>query len=523
MIPEEKYYIKIGRAGELKKSKERIIYRLLEMLPGFLIWLTFAAMLFFSWQRPVWAAVFIIAFSLYFFLKTIHFTIHLTAAYKKMRENIETDWREKLDKISKIPSQIKAKSWKEIYHLVVLPMYKEEYEIVKNTMDAILNSDYQKERIIVVLGIEERAGQSARTTAERIQREYGKFFFRFLITLHPAKLPGEISGKGSNETWAGREVKNKIIDVEKIPYQNIIVSCFDIDTRVYPKYFLCLTYYYLVAKNPLRASFQPIPLYLNNLWDVPFFSRLVSSMNVFWQMMQQQRPEKEITYSSHAMGFFPLAEMDFWQTNVVSEDAGIFWKAFLFYDGDYKVVPLHYPVTMDAVSSRNFLKTALNQYRQQRRWAWGSEGIPYMLFGCLKNKNISLKKKLSYSFLIIEGFWAWATNAILLFCLGWLPLIFNEENFSFSSSLLAHNLPYITRNLMTLAMAGLFACIVINTLLITRLEKLSWRQKIFLTAQWLFFPFGLIIFGSFPAIDAQTRLMLAKYMGFWTTPKLRKT
>lgn len=516
MLPKEKYYLKLAKAADLKSPKEKWLYRAFEILPGFLAWLTLLGVIFLSWLKPIWIAFFIIVFDVYWFIRAIHFSCHLIMAYKRMRQHLRENWLAKL-------KTIKNKNWLDIYHLIILPMYKESFEVVNSTFEALLKSDHPKDKMIVVLAIEERAGQEAAQVAQKIKKEFADKFFKFLITVHPKDIVGEIAGKGSNETWAGRQVKEKIIDPAAIAYENIIVSCFDVDTQVYPRYFSCLTYHYLTCPYPTRSSFQPIPLYNNNIWQAPMFSRVVATCNVFWQMMQQQRPEKLVTYSSHSMSFKAIVEMDFWQTNIVSEDAGIFWKAYLFYDGQYQIIPLFYPLSMDACLAENLWQTAINQYKQQRRWAWGSEGIPYLLFGFFKNTfsrgpQIPWPRKFRYSILLLGGFWAWAVTALLILFLGWLPLLLGGPEFN--TTILSYNLPHLTSQIMTLAMIGLFSSAVISTLLLPpRPAHLNRWRSLFTVLQWILLPLTMIIFGAAPALDAQTRLMLGKYMGFWVTPK----
>ena len=441
--------------------------------------------------------------------------------------SMKKDWLKELKKIKRtalIPQDYGGQNWKDIYHIIILPAYKESEGIIAESIETLIKSDYPKERMIVVLSIEKRAGHIFEKQARAIADKYSEKFYKFLVTVHPDGIKGEIAGKGSNIAWAGKEVKEKIIDKLRISYENILISTFDIDTKVFPQYFACLTWYYLTEKDPMNASYQPVPVYNNNIWSANAFSRVVSTSNTFWQMIQQERSEKLTTYSSHstpAKVFFEIG----YPANVVSDDSRIFWRAYLYYDGNYRVVPIYYLVSMDAVMAKNLWQTILNQYKQQRRWAWGCDEIPYMIFGFLNNKKISLWQKIGHLYTVIDGFWSWATAALLLFLLGWLPILLGGQKFNFS--VLSFNLPILTSQIMTVSMIGMFVSAILSTLLLPPIPKdmkwyLRWFKKSTIFLQWIFLPITLILFGSVPALDAQIRLMLGRYMGFWVTEKIRK-
>ncbi len=155
----------------------------------------------------------------------------------------------------------------------------------------------------IVLSYEERAGKESRKTAQLIENKYKNSFEYFLLTEHRDSLPDEMPGKGSNIAFATEEARKFILDKNNINYENVIVSAFDIDTVIYPKYFSCLTWHFLTTPNPFKTSFQPVPFYNNNIWNVPMISRVVAGSSTFWQMMQQERPEKLSTFSSHSLSF----------------------------------------------------------------------------------------------------------------------------------------------------------------------------------------------------------------------------
>jgi len=514
-------YLHTGRATDLANKSDYRLYRALEIMPGFLAWLTILLVVILSILIPMYMAIFIIAFDVYWLIKTVYLSLHLRVSYGKLKRNLKINWLEKLDKLPITNYRLQGlKSWQDVYHFVFLPVYKEDYSVISSTMEGLLKTNYPKSKMAVILSWEERAGVEIEDVVREIEKNYKSLFYEFIVIKHPDNLPGEMQGKGSNMAYAARFVKENIIDPRSISYNHILVSNFDVDTIVYPEYFGVLTHTFLTTENPLRASYQPIPLYVNNIWEAPSFARVVAFAATFWHTVKQEKSETATTFSSHSMPFKALIDVGFWQKNMVSEDSRIFWQCFLRYDGDYRVVPLFYPVSMDANVAPTNIQTLKNIYKQQRRWAYGAENIPYFMFGFFKNKSIPVFKKLYYGFMVIEGNHSWATNALLIFALGWLPVFLGGQEFN--RTVLSFNLPYLTRIIMTLAMLGLISSAILSIVLLPpRPLKYGKFKYFWMLVQWVLFPATTIFLGSIPALEAQTRLMLGKYMGFWVTPKSR--
>lgn len=506
-------YLKVGRATELT-GWDWFLYRILEIFPALLAWVTLIGIVGLSIFLPVYASYFIIAFAFYWLLKTLYLSVHLRHSWARLKHNLARDWSKEL---ATLPHD-------HLYHLVLLPYYKEPLAIVEASVKALLNTTYEKDRLLVVLAYEERAGEEAKTIAHDLKKKYGGVFGGFLTTEHPGNISGEMAGKGSNIAWAAEQARVEMLDVRGIPYEHVLVSAFDVDTVVYPQYFECLSYHFLTVPDPLHASFQPIPVFHNNIFEAMSLARVVSISSTFWEMIQQERPERMATFSSHSMPFSTLYKIRYWQTNMVSEDSRIYWNMLIAHDGNYRVVPLSYPVSMDANVTNSFWSTIKNIYLQHRRWTYGTENLPYTVFNFTKNPRISLWKRIHISLMQLEGYWSLSTNPLMLFVMGWLPLLVGGR--AFTETILSYNLAIIVRDLMTLSMFGLVISAYISIrMLIVCAEPLRQPRKvkrhfwILMALQWILVPMTMIIFSAIPGLEAQTRLALGRYLGFWVTPK----
>lgn len=499
----------VGRATELT-GKQRRLYRGLEILPGLASWGTLIGVILMSIYAPFIAAYFVIAFALFWVLKTGFLTYHLRYNWKRLRHHMKLDWQAL---IAPLPHD-------HLHHVVILPFYKEPTAVISATLESLASVRYNHKKIIVVLAAEARAGAEAQALAHTMQQKYADHFETFLVTTHPADVAGEMAGKGSNAAYAAEQVRVEVLDPRGISYAHTLVSIFDIDTVLYPDYFNCLVWHFLQAKRPLKSSFQPVPIFNNNMWEAPALARVVAMSSTFWEMVQQERPERMATFSSHSVSFQALYEVGYWQKNMVSEDSRIYWNLLLANDGQYDVIPLSYPVSMDANAAGTLWRTMIQIYKQHRRWTYGVENFCYIMYHFMRQPKIPRGTRIKIALQQAEGYWSLVTNPIMLFILGWAPIFLGSPEFH--RTVLSYNLPIVVRNLLTFAMFGLIASSIISLSLIPERPKHASRFRyIVMALQWVLVPATMIIFSAIPGLDAQTRLMFGRYMGFWVTPKVR--
>jgi hypothetical protein len=176
---------------------------------------------------------------------------------------------------------------------------------------------------------------------------------------------------------------------------------------------------------------------------------------------------------------------------------------------------------MDVATAKGIIPTIVKQYKQKRRWAWGVENFPYVMLGFMKNRNIPLTRKIRRAFHILESHYTWAVWAIIITFIGPLPILFGGG--LFRQTAIGYNLPSISAALFRISLFTILVCIFITIrLLPPRPKDVKPEKRFVIIAQWFFSPVVVALLGSTPAVDAQTRLMLGKYMQFYVTEKSRK-
>ncbi|MDP3143050.1 MAG: hypothetical protein Q8N14_03765, partial [Candidatus Omnitrophota bacterium] len=157
----------------------------------------------------------------------------------------------------------------------------------------------------------------------------------------------------------------------------------------------------------------------------------------------------------------------------------------------------------------------------KRRWAWGVENFVYVMMNFIQGTKIPLRQKLRRIFDLLESHISWATWAIIITILMPVPII--SGGIIFKGTVMGFSFSRITTLLFGTTNFLILVWILLSfSLLPPRPREIKPIKRLTMYTQWLLAPVVIMLLGSFPALDAQTRLALGKYLQFQYTHKERK-
>lgn len=524
---------------EIPQGKRTPLYRFFEVLPGFISYFAILLLFILSWISPILGACYLFIIIAATLVKAVSVAFRTIQGYEVVKKAGKVDWRGRMKDLENPHAafeRLRGKNSKsynfnihvenlrmltameseypdptKIYHAVIMTAYNEGREILEPSIKAIKDSTFPSERIIFVLAYEERGGEEIEKTAQELEQEYKGVFKKFMLVKHPKDLPGEVIGKGPNLTYAGAFLTEQV-EKMKIPIENVIVTSLDSDNRMAPKYLDSVAYEFIVHPNRQRMSYQPVSLFMNNIWDAPAPMRVIAVSNSFFNIISTMRPHAIRNFASHSQPLQALRAMDYWSKRTIVEDGHQFWRSLFFFDGDYTVLPIRLPIYQDAVVDETLWKTVKAQFVQVRRWDYGASDVAYVgvrLFRSRSKRGMPFFPLFAKFWRLLDGHVTLAIMAPMVAFGGWVPLILNNS----SRDMVVYNLPNVVSVVQTIASIGLFITVLVSLkMLPKRPERYRKWKTIFMVLQWILMPVTSILYQSLAAFYAQTRLMIGRYM-----------
>lgn len=524
---------------EIPQGKRKPLYRFFEILPGAISYGAIILLFVLSWLDPVLGAIYLFILIASTLVKAIGVAYRTVQGYEVIKRAMRVDWRRRMEDLAnphdayerihddenksyhfeehvenlKLMAAMPGEYIKpeKIYHAVIITAYDESIEVLTPSIEAISKNTFPNDHIIMALAYEERGGEAMENTAKELHKTFKGVFKDFLLVKHPANLPNEVKGKGPNLTYAGNYVAS-YVKSKHIPVENVIVTSLDSDNRMHEKYLDSVAYEFITHWDRQHLSYQPVSLFMNNIWDAPAPTRVIAVSNSFFNVISTMRPHSLRNFASHSQPLQALEAMGFWSKRTIVEDGHQYWRSLFFFSGDYKVLPIRIPIYQDAVIGETFWQTVKAQFVQVRRWDYGASDVAYVgvrLFTSRDKRPMPFLKLFPKFWRLLDGHVMLAIMAPIITAGGWVPMIMNAS----AHTMVGYNLPNIVSVVETFAMIGLIITVLISfRMLPPRPAKYKKGRAVFMFLQWILMPVTSILYQSLAAFYAQTRLMLGLYM-----------
>jgi cellulose synthase/poly-beta-1,6-N-acetylglucosamine synthase-like glycosyltransferase len=405
----------------------------------------------------------------------------------------------------------------DLHHVVVIPNYREPVAVLRRTLDRLSRQAGARQCLTVVLAMEERE-EGAHEKAEMLRRSYAEAFARVLVTFHPAGLPGELPGKGSNMAWAVRAARRTLVDSLGVPLDSVVVTVCDADSLLHPGYLAELARSF-AADPDSHLRFWHAPLSsTNNVWSVPAPLRLLLFSSDSVRLAELANPFSwRLPVSTYSLSLTLADQAGYWDPFVISEDWHMYLRCFFATGGRVKLQVVYLPTTINAPTGATLREAMTNLYHQQTRHAWGAEDVGYILQQWRRSPAVAWRIKLLAL--------SWVLHHHLLRSTSWFILAFGTLASRLVGEPLLITVPGPSADLNALrfvnALGGL------GGVAMWAVERSRWlphraRWGADLAREvvaWVALPVLVLAFSTLPGLQAQTQMMLGHWLTYRRTAK----
>ena len=488
--------------------------RLFEAAPGLITWILLLSPawipIVFPWPGAFAVAAAVLVFDLYWLVRSVSVVTGVYGTLRHMERDMAVDWLERCieDRAAGRHDPLRY------VHLSIIPTYTEPYHVLERTVQAIVDANYPPELKMVAI-ITRDTDKPGWENVARLREKFGGQL-RGFYHVKDAVEPGIVVGKSAAMNWGGRWMKQVLTD-EGYDLDQILVTDLDSDYRVHREYFPWISWHHV--REPLRdfTIWQPVPLFHNNIWQVPMAVRVMSASTSQWQMFLHSRPHRLVAFSSYTASLRFIDRVGYWDKDVIPEDSRFYWKAFFTFGKRFNMRSVFLPLYGDSPQSRDYASTHMSQYNQIKRWAWGITDVPYVLARLFKHPEIPLRMRIRRFMNLFLNHLNWIFLPILLMFGSSAPIWFSQD---FSLTDLGQQMWTFSSILLSVTLSTVIFFIYFESRLLPPKPQ-GWgpMRRLGALVQYFAYPIVGLVLSVLPALEAHTRLLLGRYLEYKITEK----
>ena len=291
----------------------------------------------------------------------------------------------------------------EIIHAFIIPSYKEDEELLEDTLERLAVHPQAKERYLVFMGMEFHEEDSD-LKAEKLIKKFEERFRLMGYTRHHIRQY-EQKGKASNVSWCVEHIEDGYLLPNKIDPEQVQLTIIDADSWV-PAIWTEEIEEHMVEDDHWEKRhkyiYQTNQIFTRNHLDVPIFSRTYDQLHAGTHH-SNMLSIAGITFplSNYSLSYALAKRIGFWDTcaDAIGEDFHTTIKAFWKTGGDIECIPIYASFNqVNVETGKGYLADVEARFWQAERHARGVASFAY----CVNQ--------------IVKSPWDWRSMYISYFC-----------------------------------------------------------------------------------------------------------